>query len=246
MLEALLNELRHLHRDHKESDGRERRLSIQEQAKYACAFARKNGILVEPSYDFSEISVVNNTQTTDETSLVKGAEHVVELDASLRRMKKITIPTGFGLTPKLLYHDVPHASLRGNQVTTRASIEYIEGSPLEYLTRWHACNELFHDDAKLTTVILWPNGDTSFGITQPQYSGNIPEVSRIEDYFSQAGWTRIKNALHHTIFYNYAFGVLAFDIEPRNCYISQQGNLLPFDVILSEPDDVLSDFLQLY
>jgi len=246
MLETLLNGLRDLHRNHEKGHGRKRSETIQEQAEYACAFARENSLLVEPEYSFSDLTAGNIAPVSGEVGLVRGAEHVVELDGLSGRMKKFTIPSGFGLTPKLLHHEVANASLYQEHATTKPSIEFVEATPLEYLTRWHACNELFHDDVQLTTIILWPNGDTSFGITQPQYGGNIPDITCIEEYFTQAGWTRVKNALHHTVFYNYAFQLLALDIEPRNCYISDDGNLLPFDVILSEPDDELSDFLKLY
>lgn len=160
-------------------------------------------------------------------------------------MKKFTVPSGFGLTPKLLHHVQAHADLRPELQSTKPSIEFTPATPLEYLTRWKACNDLFHDDVQLTTVILWSDRRVSFGITQPQYAGSIPTNARIEDYFSETMWVRVPNELGHTIFYNYAYDILALDIEPRNCYLSDDDELLPFDVILSSPNDDLRDFLKL-
>jgi len=242
MLEALLNELQDFHRDNQKSHGQGRGQAIQDQAQYACAFARKNGILEEAPYSFGEFKADTESGST---SLVRGAEHVVELDEFSHRIKKFTLPSGFGLTPKLLHHVQAHADLRPELQSTKPSIEFVPATPLEYLTRWQACNDLFHDDVKLTTVILWSDQRVSFGITQPQYAGNIPSNTRIEEYFSQTMWTRVSNELGHTVFYNYAYDILALDIEPRNCYLSENDDLLPFDIILSTPDDELREFLKI-
>ena len=241
MLEALLHELQDFHRDNEK--GHEwRGQVIQEQAQYACAFARKNELLEETPYSFDQFEADSELGST---SLVRGAEHVVELDEHSHRIKKFTLPSGFGLTPKLLHHDQAHADLRPELQRTKPSIEFVPATPLEYLARWHACNELFRDDVQLTTVILWSDHRVSFGITQPQYAGRIPTNARIEDYFCETMWARVPNELGHTIFYNYAYDILALDIEPRNCYLSDDDELLPFDVILSTPDDDLRDFLKL-
>ncbi len=246
MLETLLNGLRDLHRNHQKSDGRKRGKTIQKQAEYACTFARKNSILIEPDYSFDDLITDDETRDGGDASVTKGSEHVVELDAGASRVVKITIPNGFGLTPKLLQVKQAHAHLRAKIKESRPSIEFVPATPLEYLSRWHACNELFNDDVRLCDVILWPNQRVSLSISQPVYAGSIPTNADIETYFSKAGWTRINNASGHGIFYDYASEVMALDIEPRNCYISYDGELLPFDVILSEPDDELSDFLKLY
>ena len=246
MLETLLNGLRDLYRNNEEGHGRTRSESIQEQAEYACAFARENSLLIEPPFSFTDLITFDETCDEGSASVTMGSEHVVEFDSMTSRVIKITIPKGFGLTPKLLQVKQAHADLRSEIKATRPSIEFVPGTPLEYLSRWQVCNKLFNDDVRLSDVILWPDKRVSFSISQPSYAGNIPNNRDIEAYFTEAGWTRVTNELHHTIFYNYAFQILALDIEPRNCYISDGGDLLPFDVILSEPDDELSDFLRLY
>jgi|GEM_PF-2335612 len=38
---------------------------------------------------------------------------------------------------------------------------------------------------------------------------------------------------------------LAFDAEPRNCYVND-GGLQPFDVVLCQPNDALEKFLRIY
>lgn len=195
MLEALLHELQNFHRDNEDGNGRGRDQIIEEQAQYACAFARKNGVLEEPKFNFEELEADELDPSASATSLVRGAEHVVELDEYAHRIKKITIPSGFGLTPKLLHHVQAHADLRPELKATTSSIEFIPATPLEYLNRWHACNELFHDDVRLTTVILWSDGRVSLGITQPQYAGCIPSSSHIEGYFSETMWTRVSNKI---------------------------------------------------
>lgn len=106
-------------------------------------------------------------------------------------------------------------------------------------------NDVFGDDVHLASVICWQDDQVSFGITQPQYHG-VPATAReIEDYFLRADWERLKDPSGHVVFFNHAFGVMAIDAEPRNCYINE-GGLQPFDVLLREPDDRLERFLGIY
>lgn len=75
----------------------------------------------------------------------------------LGRVGKLTIPTKFSLIPKVLTHGVPN--LRG-ELGTRKAIEFVHATPLEYLGRWIAANEVFGDDVKLTAVVQWPSGQS--------------------------------------------------------------------------------------
>jgi hypothetical protein len=70
-------------------------------------------------------------------------------------------------------------------------------------------------------------------------------LREIERFFEDAGWKRLPDCDGHTLFYNYAFQVLAIDALPRNCYLHENA-LLPFDVILCQPDEELESFLRLY
>jgi hypothetical protein len=49
----------------------------------------------------------------------------------------------------------------------------------------------------------------------------------------------------HTVFFDYAFGVLAIDAERRNCYLNE-GGLQPFDVVLCEPGEALERYLGIF
>jgi hypothetical protein len=173
-----------------------------------------------------------------------GTEHLVELDPDARRVIKTTIPPAFGLVPRL--RQLPLVDLRNfsGEVNYREVIEFFNGTPLEYLTRWIASNDVFGDDVQLASVVRWADGLVSFVITQPQYHGVPAEYRDIEAYFLNAGWERLIDPSHHAIFYNFAFNVIAIDAERRNCYLSDAG-LQPFDVILCEPDDDLRRFLKI-
>ncbi|HSJ01305.1 MAG TPA: hypothetical protein VK956_02580, partial [Verrucomicrobium sp.] len=124
-------------------------------------------------------------------------------------------------------------------------IEFDQAMPLEYLERWIASNEIFGDDVILRSVIRWQDGQVSFSISQPQYPGEPATPAELDRYFEQSGWTRIRSMESHSIFYNYAYEILALDAAPRNCYLSEHG-LQPFDVILCRPSADLETFLSLY
>jgi hypothetical protein len=174
-----------------------------------------------------------------------GTEHMVELDTQSGLIGKTTIPPAFGLIPVLRRH--PEVVLRPDSAAPcdREFIEFSPATPLEYLARWIASNEVFGDDVNLVSVIRWLDGLTSFGITQPQYHGIPAEPRDIESYFLDAGWTPLNDPSGHVVFFNYAFGIMAIDTERRNCYINQ-GGLQPFDVILCVPDLALEQYLRIY
>ena len=113
------------------------------------------------------------------------------------------------------------------------------------MERWEASNELFGDDARLASVIEWPDGTLSFCITQPQYHGVPADPRQIDAFFEKTGWTRLKDPSGHAIFFNHAFGVMTIDAERRNCYLTD-GQLQPFDVILCRPDEAMQAFLSIY
>lgn len=172
-----------------------------------------------------------------------GTEHLVEFDEEIDRMVKITLPPKFGLIPKVITHPVPN--LRG-EPGTRKAIEFIHATPMEYLERWIAANEVFGDDVKLTAVVRWADGQVSFAISQPQYHGEPATEREIEQHFIASGWTRIVDPTgQHLLFFNHAFQTLAIDALPRNCYL-KDGDLLPFDVILCQPDEELETYLGIY
>lgn len=171
---------------------------------------------------------------------------MVELDAQAGIVGKTTIPPAFGLVPELRRHSL--AVLRpdvGDAPRERDAIEFVPATPLEYLSRWLASNEVFGDNVRLASVIQWADGLVSFGITQPQYHGVPAEPREIESFFHKAGWSRLNDPLGHAVFFNHAFGVMAIDAERRNCYVNE-GGLQPFDVILCVPDASMERYLGIF
>lgn len=159
-------------------------------------------------------------------------------------MFKFTRPPGFGLIPFVNRIPCAHAD-PSKPLTFREAIEFSPESPLEYLNRWIACNEVFGDDVRLLSVIQWKCGAVSLAITQPQYSGDPASDRDIVRYFEAAGWTRITYPSGHIVFFHYAFGLLAIDAVGRNCFIDSQG-IQPFDVILCSPDEEIERYLAIY
>lgn len=154
---------------------------------------------------------------------------------------KITRPPGFGLVP--FVNRIPVLAADPAVPTTwRKALEFRSATPLEYLTRWRASNEVFGDDIRLRSVVQWADGQVSVVISQPQYHGRPAEPREIEEYFRRAGWERLREPTGHLVFHDWIRGVIAVDAAPRNCYINA-GGLQPFDVILCEPDDDLSRHL---
>lgn len=93
------------------------------------------------------------TQRAEDAHL--GTEHLVEFTSESDRVIKITIPPKFGLIPQVITHAVPN--LRG-EPGIRHAIEFAHATPLEYLERWIAANDVFGDDVKLTSVVQWADG----------------------------------------------------------------------------------------
>ncbi len=170
---------------------------------------------------------------------------MVDFFSGSGRVRKITKPPGFGLIP--FVNSLPVLDLRNPDVASqcRQSIEFRAATPAEYLQRWLDANEIFSDDVRLESVIEWADGQVSFGISQPQYHGEPAAAREIDHYFMASGWTPIFDSSGHSIFFNYAWQLLAIDVESRNCYING-GLLLPFDVLLCRPDEALEQYFRLY
>ncbi len=170
---------------------------------------------------------------------------MVDFSEEFKLVGKTTKPPNFGLVPVVRKLPVAGNLQHPEASNYREAIEFFPATPLEYLTRWLACNEIFADDVRLVSVILWSDGLVSFGITQPQYHGTPAETREIEKYFKREGWSPLYDPSGHAAFYNYAFGIMAIDAELRNCYVTD-GGLQPFDVILCVPDENLERFLKIY
>ena len=237
-LEAFHDGLRDLCSHHLEGDGHDRSSCAKDQAQQALALAGKLGLLKRASESWESFRSTN-------ADLHFGTERAVESDEWGERMAKVTIPANFGLVSRVLWHPVVNLRNDPELPKTRPSIEFVPATPLEYLARWIAANDVFGDDVKLTAVIQWADGQVSFAISQPQYHGEPATPREIDEFFEASGWKRFVDSSDHILFYNYAFRVLAIDALPRNCYVHDD-SLLPFDVILCHPDEDLESLLQLY
>jgi len=237
MLEAFRNRLRDLREADRHGDGQQRERRAENEAKLARALADEFGVL--------KVSGISWREFKAQEGLFIGSEHVVDLSLARPRLGKITIPPAFGCVPVVVSHQVVNLRDDPDLPAFRQVVEFVAATPLEYLDRWVLANEVFQDDVELESVIEWPEGELSFGISQPQYDGELPTDEAIAQYFENAMWTRISDPSGHSIYFNYAFNALAIDVHPRNCYL-QGTSLLPFDVILCHPDEGLSSFLNLW
>lgn len=235
-LEAFRHRLRERCSEDDRCHGFDREDRIKSQAEHAVALAREAGILIEAAESFGEL--------TNTSEIWLGSEHVVEFSELDHRYGKTTIPPAFGLVPEI--RRFPTVNLRGDPEIPafREAVEFVKGTPLEYLERWIASNEIFGDDVRLSSVIRWSDGQASFCITQPQYDG-IPAESRdIEAHFISAGWERLSDPGGNLFFYHLAFDTVAAHIARRNCYLND-GGLQPFDVMLRKPDEKMRRFFGL-
>jgi len=241
-LEEFHDRLRDLCPDDGGDSGNDRSEASAHQAEQACALAGRLGLLIERPNSWGHFRG-NETE-----GLQSGTEHIVEMSDHRDRVAKITIPPGFGLTAAVVERSA--VNLRNDPAlpSTRACVELVKATPLEYLQRWIAANDVFEDDVRLESVVRWEGGDVSFGISQPQYHGDPAPDREIDWYFKSAGWKAVgdpSSPAGHQLFYNYAFQVLAVDALPRNCFLNED-LLLPFDVILCRPDERMEQFLGLY
>lgn len=227
-LEGFIERLQELRRNDGYGSELTRDLEIQIQAKHALTLAREDGILVIPTFTREEL--------LKEEQFFIGSEHWVDIDLQTSYVAKITIPPAFGLIPGLIQH-------RG--VIERRSIEAVYATPIEYLQRWVASNEIFGDDVRLQSVIQWQDGLVSMAISQPQYHGRPAEIREIEAHFKNAGWQRLKPKFGRCLYFNFAYNVITMDAESRNCYMTKDG-LQPFDILLLHPDSELEEYLELY
>lgn len=240
MLEAFHDRLCDLCADDGEGCRKSRADVIEVQTRQVRTLADEFGILKTAEVTWDELCA-------REPELDLSSEHLVEFSPPDGLVGKTTIPGKFGLMPAVITHLA--VNLRGDPSlpATRRAIEPVAGTPLEYLQRWLDANAIFNDDVKLASVVEWADGRLSFGITQPQYNGEPAPERDIIAYFEASGWKWITDPSGdgHLLFFNYSWGVLAFDAVSRNCFLHDDA-LMPFDVILCRPDDEMADFLRLF
>lgn len=149
-----------------------------------------------------------------------GAEHDVRYDPDTRRWWKYTKPDASGLA-----------------VTWEAAAPPVlhNASPLEYMARLQAQNELFGDDIRLEG--LWRQGRGWRIITsQPHADGEPPTREEIHAALTADGWLPAPqwNGLgyEHGLTFLRGDWLLA-DAHPANFVKTADGALIPIDVILT-------------
>lgn len=158
---------------------------------------------------------------------------------------KTTIPPGFGLIPFVNRIRNGFANPDDDDGSYREAIEFRLATPLEYLDRWIANNEVFGDDVRVVSVVRWKCGAVSLAITQPQYSGTPADDRDITAYFQAAKWVLLNDPSGHLIFFHYGYQLIAIDAAGRNCFLDSEG-IQPFDVILCAPGEAIEKFLKIY
>lgn len=157
-LAAFQQRLRDLCHDDRAGHGQDRERRIQAQTQHSLALAAEFGLLKEAHVSWEEFLALCPDATL-------GTEHMVELDVHAGLVGKTTMPPAFGLIPELRRHSLAVLRPDADMPRTRDAIEFVPATPLEYLSRWLASNEVFGDDVRLASVIQWADGMVSFGIT---------------------------------------------------------------------------------
>ena len=206
-VETFFNQLRELCPNDSSGIGTDRGRSKITETEQAVALARANGLLVESPQSWIEFS-----EGSADDSCARGTEHFVNFEESHSDVVKLTTVPGFGLTPRIRTFEVPNLR-EPESPTIRRQIEFERATPLEYLQRWICSNEVFEDDVRLASVVSWADGNVSFVIRQPHYGGKPAPQKVIDEHFLSCGWEKMAKEQNHTVFFNYAFGVLDDDLE---------------------------------
>jgi hypothetical protein len=154
-----------------------------------------------------------------------GAEHSVFHDQCGGLAVKATHPNKFG-----------HSAREEGTVAT----------PLEYLRRlaWH--NALFGDDIRFLGV-TYMEGNIEVVTSQPWIVADerhFITVEEIDAYFERLGFIHVELAPDVPLYYNPLLQVLVADAHERNVLLSEDGHLVPIDVVVGNPSESLRNRLQ--
>lgn len=220
----VLSGLRALRSTEPESSGYPREIRADREAESLARWADAQGVL----------EVENRAPQSDELT---GGEHFVTLDASGFIVYKSTHPGKFGFGA-----DVEMVHPRGRSTRPRITAGLVDASPDEYLFRLTRQNELFGDDVRVMGAARYPQG-VSVLTTQPFYRGVRTEQPVIDSWFEARGWKTLTGK--DGAFYDEASGLLIMDALPRNVLTLEDGNLMPFDVVIVQPSQSLKSRLGL-
>ena len=140
LLDAFCQRLLEFRRDYGQGPQSSREQEIQIQAEWARSLACENDLLIQPDFTWQSLR--------DAKDCFVGSEHFVDANPEIGRIVKITIPPAFGLLPGIV-------EISQGYGRVRSVIEAIDATPIEYLKRWIANNDVFQDDVHLESVIQW-------------------------------------------------------------------------------------------
>ena len=115
-----------------------------------------------------------------------------------------------------------------------ASFEARPATPLEYLERIRLANEKFADGIRFLGVINASEG-WRLVISQPNVPGGAPSQDEVLRFFR---WHKFR-AVNEKTYYRAMDNLLVGDAHTGNLKKLPNGSIVPFDVLLSQPDDSL-------
>jgi len=214
--QAVLSELHRIRGSEPESAGFAREIRTDREAQSLVEWADERGVLARRS------------QPPPEDDLT-GGEHLVELNEEEGLVFKVTKPGKFG-------YGVDREMIRPKkrQEPPRITVGLADATPDEYLTRLHLQNSEFGDEIRVLGVAGYPQG-ASVLTAQPFYRGERTEQPIIDAWFSARGWMPVMDK--EGGFYHPDKDLLILDALPRNVLTLEDGQLMPFDVVIVRPTD---------
>ena len=97
-------------------------------------------------------------------------------------------------------------------------------------------NTLFKDRVRIIGAVRYPQGMSVLS-TQPFYAGERTEQPIIDIWFEARGWQRLTT--RDGAFYHKVLDLMILDALPRNVLTLKSGDLMPFDVVIVKPDEML-------
>ena len=207
-----------------QSFGLAREIRSDREAESLAVWADEGGILADRS----------RTAQNDELS---GGEHSVEIREDLGLVFKSTHPGKFGYAA-----DVEMVHPKGRNAHPRITAGLVDATPMEYLFRLAKQNELFGDHIRVMGAVRYPQG-LAVLTTQPFYVGHRTEQSLIDAWFRERDWKMLEEK--SGAFYQASLDLLILDALPRNVLTREDGSLMPFDVVVVQPSEMLKSRLHL-
>jgi hypothetical protein len=172
-----------------------------------------------------------------QTDELTGGEHFVEIHEETGLVFKSTRPGKFGFGV-----DVELVHPRGWKSRPRITAGLVDATPEEYLFRLIQQNELFGDEVRVMGAVRYPQG-VSILTSQPFYPGNRTEQAVIDSWFESRGWIKIQDKAG--AYYAAGRDLLIMDALPRNVLTLENGEIMPFDVVIVRPSESLKSKLGL-